>query len=77
MKRGNTHEVLELGYSVDDVKPKRKAKYQESELRLVESLDGLCKRVLQYNVHKERKDTRSTGFDKGMSQTFRTLHGLV
>lgn len=46
-----------------------------SELRLVESLDGLCDRVLQYNIHKERKD--STRFDKGMSQTFQTLHGLV
>jgi hypothetical protein len=46
-----------------------------SELRLVESLDGLCERVLQYNIHKERKD--STRFDKGMSQTFQTLHGLV
>lgn len=72
---GKTHEVLELGYSVDDVKPKRKTKYQKSELRLVESLDGLCERILQYNIHKERKD--STRFDKGMSQTFQTLHGLV
>lgn len=27
---GKTHEVLELGYSVDDVKPKRKTKYQKS-----------------------------------------------
>jgi len=72
---GKTHEVLELGYSVDDVKPKRKTKYQKSELRLVESLEGLCERVLQYNIHKERKD--STRFDKGMSQTFQTLHGLV
>jgi hypothetical protein len=27
---GKTHEVLEMGYSVDDVKPKRKTKYQKS-----------------------------------------------
>lgn len=27
---GKTHEVLELGYSVDDVKPKRKTKYHKS-----------------------------------------------
>lgn len=27
---GKTHEVLELGYSLDDVKPKRKTKYQKS-----------------------------------------------
>ncbi|XP_069683270.1 protein canopy 4 [Periplaneta americana] len=72
---GKTHEVLELGYAVDDVKPKKRTKYKKSELRLVESLDGLCERVLQYNIHKERKD--STRFDKGMSQTFQTLHGLV
>lgn len=45
------------------------------ELRLVESLDGICERILQYNIHKERTD--STRFAKGMSQTFQTLHGLV
>jgi hypothetical protein len=27
---GKTHAVLELGYSIDDVKPKRKTKYQKS-----------------------------------------------
>lgn len=35
----------------------------------------ICKRLLQYNIHKEKKD--STRFDKGRSQTFETLHGLV
>ncbi|KAJ8945261.1 hypothetical protein NQ318_016682 [Aromia moschata] len=37
--------------------------------------DGVCDRILQYNIHKERED--STRFAKGMSETFRTLHGLV
>lgn len=41
----------------------------------MESLENLCERVLEYNLHKERKD--STRFAKGMSQTFQTLHGLV
>ena len=45
------------------------------ELPLVESLDGLCERMLEYRIHKERTD--STRFDKSMSQTFKTLHGLV
>ncbi len=49
--------------------------YLNSELRLVESLDGICDALLKYNVHKERKD--STRFAKGMSTTFQTLHGLV
>lgn len=44
-------------------------------MRLVESLDGICDRLLKYNVHKERTD--SSRFSKGMSQTFQTLHGLV
>lgn len=44
-------------------------------MRLEESLEDLCDRVLDYNLHKERKD--STRFAKGMSQTFQTLHGLV
>lgn len=62
-------------YSVDDVKPKKRTQYRRSELRLLESLENVCDRVLAYNLHKERKD--STRFAKGMSQTFQTLHGLV
>ncbi|GLV41675.1 Canopy b [Carabus blaptoides fortunei] len=72
---GKSHDVIELGYSVDDVKPKKKTVYKKSELRLVESLEGICDRILEYNIHKERED--STRFAKGMSQTFKTLHGLV
>lgn len=49
--------------------------YRKSELRLEESLERLCERVLEYNIHKERTD--STRFAKGMSQTFQALHGLV
>ncbi|XP_063990601.1 protein canopy homolog 3 [Diachasmimorpha longicaudata] len=72
---GKSHDVLELGYSLDDVKPKKKKEYKKSELRLLESLEHVCDRILDYNIHKERTD--STRFAKGMSQTFQTLHGLV
>ncbi|XP_065218291.1 protein canopy homolog 3 [Planococcus citri] len=72
---GKSKDVLEIGYSIDDVKPKKKKEYRKSELRLVESLEGICEKILDYNIHKERKD--STRFAKGMSQTFQTLHGLV
>lgn len=72
---GKINDVIETGYAVDDVKPKKKKEYKKSELRLVESLDGICERILEYNIHKERED--STRFAKGMSQTFQTLHGLV
>lgn len=57
------------------MKPKKKKEYKKSETRLIESLEGVCDRVLEYNIHKERKD--STRFAKGMSETFSTLHGLV
>jgi hypothetical protein len=72
---GKTKEILDLGYSVDDVKPKKRKEYRTSELRFIESLEDVCERILEYNIHKERKD--STRFAKGMSQTFQTLHGLV
>ncbi|KAJ8682289.1 hypothetical protein QAD02_018081 [Eretmocerus hayati] len=72
---GKTSDVLEIGYSVDDVAPKKRTEYKKSELRLIESLEGVCERILEYNIHKERSD--STRFSKGMSQTFKTLHGLV
>ncbi|XP_076246323.1 FGF signaling regulator protein canopy b [Calliopsis andreniformis] len=71
---GKTRDVLEIGYSVDDVLPKKKMEYKKSELRLVESLENVCERILEYNIHKERSD--STRFAKGMSQTFKALHGL-
>ncbi|XP_070156275.1 protein canopy 4 [Polyergus mexicanus] len=72
---GKTHEVLEIGYSVDDIVPKKKKDYKKSELRLLETMENVCERILEYNIHKERSD--STRFAKGMSQTFTTLHGLV
>lgn len=71
---GKSHDVLETGYNIDSGS-RKKTKYHQSELRLVESLDGICDKLLEYNIHKERKD--STRFAKGMSQTFQTLHGLV
>ncbi|KAI4495470.1 hypothetical protein M0802_008684 [Mischocyttarus mexicanus] len=72
---GKTHDVLEIGYSVDDIIPKKRKEYKKSELRLLESMENICERILEYNIHKERTD--STRFAKGMSQTFKTLHGLV
>lgn len=70
---GRTHDVIETGYS--HTKEKKKTKYVKSELRLIETLDGICDRILEYNIHKERKD--STRFAKGQSETFSTLEGLV
>lgn len=62
-----------ISYSIDG--EKKKTKYTKSHLRLIESTENVCDKVLEYNIHKERKD--STRFAKGMSQTFETLHGLV
>ena len=41
----------------------------------MESIENVCDRILEYNLHKERQD--STRFAKGMPQTFQALHGLV
>ena len=68
-----SHDVIETGYS--HTKEKKKTKYVTSELRLIETMDGICDRILEYNIHKERKD--STRFAKGQSETFQTLEGLV
>lgn len=70
---GSKHEVLETGYSIE--KKKKKTQYVKSELRLIETMEGLCDRLLQYNIHKERKDW--TRFARGKSQTFQALDGLV
>uniref|UniRef100_A0A1B6EA76 DUF3456 domain-containing protein n=1 Tax=Clastoptera arizonana TaxID=38151 RepID=A0A1B6EA76_9HEMI len=72
---GKSSDVIEIGYAVDDIKPKKRTEYKKSELRLIESLDGICDKILEYNIHKERSD--SSRFARGMSETFKTLHGLV
>ncbi|XP_064476018.1 protein canopy 4-like [Ornithodoros turicata] len=71
---GKTHDVIETGYSLDS-KDRKVKKYAVSELRLLESLEGICDRLLEYNIHKERKD--STRFAKGTSTTFKVLNELV
>lgn len=72
-KLGRTSQVIETGYQIDG--PKKRVKYTKSELYFIESLEGVCDKLLEYNIHKERKD--STRFAKGMSSTFKTLHQLV
>ncbi|XP_068248402.1 protein canopy 4 [Palaemon carinicauda] len=69
----DSSDVIETGYNIDG--KKKKTKYNKSELRLVETLEEVCSGMLDYRIHKERKD--STRFAKKMSQTFQTLHGLV
>lgn len=74
-KTGKSSDVLEIGFNIDDQTKIKKIPYKKSEVRLMEVMDSACENILQYNIHKERKD--STRFAKGMSQTFQTLHGLV
>ena len=45
------------------------------ELRLLETLEEVCDGMNDYRIHKERTD--STRWAKTMSETFKTLHGLV
>ena len=65
---GRTSSVIETAKGV--VK-----KYRDSELRLLETLESVCDRFQDYNVHKERKGSQR--FGRGQSETMRTLHGLV
>ena len=37
--------------------------------------DSVCEKLLEYNVHKEKKD--STRFARGTSETFQALDNLV
>lgn len=71
---GKTKEVLDTGYGILDRKASG-VKYTKSDLRLIEVTETICKRLLDYSLHKERTD--SNRFAKGMSETFETLHNLV
>ncbi|XP_053716483.1 protein canopy 4 [Synchiropus splendidus] len=74
-KTGRSKEVLEVGEVLDTGKRKKKIKYNTSETRLTEAVDGLCERILQYSVHAERPG--SLRYAKGSSQTMTTLKNLV
>ncbi|XP_022092520.1 uncharacterized protein LOC110980278 isoform X3 [Acanthaster planci] len=54
---GKKKEVLQIGHQFD--KQKKEIKYHKSELRLIEALDDVCERILQYNIHAERASSRS------------------
>ncbi|KAJ6667018.1 hypothetical protein lerEdw1_019021 [Lerista edwardsae] len=71
---GKTKELIDTKYGFLDGK-KAKLQYTKSDLRLIEVTDNICKRLLEYNLHKERSG--SNRFAKGMSETFETLHNLV
>uniref|UniRef100_A0A914WHZ8 DNA ligase n=1 Tax=Plectus sambesii TaxID=2011161 RepID=A0A914WHZ8_9BILA len=68
--------LAETGKSNDVVRTQKGvvSKYADSELRLIETLENLCDRMLDYQMHKEFTDSRR--FAKGKSRTMRTLHGL-
>ncbi|XP_018422954.1 PREDICTED: protein canopy homolog 3 [Nanorana parkeri] len=70
-----THEVIDTRYGFLEEGKKKKIKYTNSDIRLIDVTEGLCQRLLEYNLHKER--TGSNRFAKGMSETFQTLHHLV
>lgn len=69
----SSHGVIETGHRIDS--QRKKTDYNRSELRLLETLENVCSSMMDYRVHKERPD--STRWAKSMSQTFKTLHGLV
>ncbi|XP_027012340.2 protein canopy homolog 3 [Tachysurus fulvidraco] len=73
---GKTKEVIDTNYRfLDDKGAAAPIKYVKSDIRLIEVMESVCSRILQYNLHKERDG--SNRFAKGMSETFSTLHNLV
>ncbi|XP_019382420.1 PREDICTED: protein canopy homolog 3 isoform X1 [Gavialis gangeticus] len=71
---GKTKEVIDTKYGFLDGRGSA-VKYTQSDVRLIEVTENICKRLLDYNLHKERSG--SNRFAKGMSETFETLHNLV
>lgn len=71
---GKTKEVIDNKYGFMEGKGS-KIKYKTSDLRLIEVTETICKRILDYSLHKERPG--SNRFAKGMPETFQTLHNLV
>ncbi|XP_057712345.1 protein canopy 4 [Corythoichthys intestinalis] len=68
-------EVLEVGEVLDTGRRRKTIKYNNSETRLMEAMENICERILQYSVHAERPG--SLRYSKGASQTMTTLKNLV
>jgi hypothetical protein len=64
---GRSHEVIRTQKGIV-------GKYATSEIRLIETLENICDRMLDYRMHKEFDDVRR--FAKGTSRTMRTLSDL-
>ncbi|CAJ0953939.1 unnamed protein product [Ranitomeya imitator] len=63
-----TREVIDTRYGfLDGEKKQNKIKYTNSDIRLIEVTEGLCQRLLDYNLHKER--TGSNRFAKAEGGT--------
>ncbi|PIO28265.1 hypothetical protein AB205_0193370 [Aquarana catesbeiana] len=60
-----THEVIDAQYGFLDGRNKKKIKYTDSDIRLIDVTEGLCQRLLEYNLHKER--TGSNRFAKSLT----------
>ncbi|XP_019711762.1 protein canopy 4 [Hippocampus comes] len=74
-RSGLSKEVLEVGEVLDTGRRRKTIKYNTSETRLMEAMDNICERILQYSVHAERPG--SLRYSKGSSQTMTTLKNLV
>lgn len=74
LEETDSKEIIRTGHGLDR---KKEFPYKYSELRLTEALlePHVCDRILEYNVHAERKG--SLRYAKGQSETMATLHGLV
>lgn len=71
---GKNKEKIEVGRFTINEKKTKKIIYQKSELRFIEVYEQTCAKIKDYQMHKERKG--SLRFEKGMSETFSTLHAL-
>ncbi|XP_042561097.1 protein canopy homolog 3-like [Clupea harengus] len=72
---GKTKEVIDTNYRFIDGKGSAPIKYVKSDMRFIEVVENVCKRLLEYNLHKREQE--ATALPKGMSETFSTLHNLV
>ncbi|XP_077979966.1 protein canopy 4-like [Glandiceps talaboti] len=75
-KTKRSKQKIDIGHQLDAKGDRTKSvAYRTSELRFIEATENICKEVEKYTLHAERRGSRR--FAKGMSETFKTLHGLV
>lgn len=76
MEETSSSSVIETGHRIGKDKPKQKKKYSTSEVRLIEIVEGVCRRIRAYKVRHEFDENSSLRYQREESETMKEIKNL-